>query len=122
MYLSPQRHQTGHAGPFRPVLPTPFDQVIKLISTEYRISIPLIMHNSRCRAKTARARQLAMYLSHVVLGQSLTSIGIVFHRDRTTVSYACGLIEDLRDDPEFDGEVCRLETLLEGEGAANGFA
>lgn len=82
MYLSPQHHQTG---PFRPVLPTPFDQVIKLISTEYRISIPLIMHNSRCRAKTARARQLAMYLSHVVLGQSLTSIGIVFHRDRTTV-------------------------------------
>jgi len=57
-----------------------------------------------------------MYLSHVVLGQSLTAVGVAFGRDRTTVSYACALIEDMRDDPGFDDEVTRLERLLENTG------
>lgn len=53
-----------------------------------------------------------MYLAHVAKGISLTAIGAAFGRDRTTVSYACSLIEDLRDDVEFDAELDRLEALL----------
>lgn len=87
-------------------------EVLALISREKDIPIRLLVHVSRCRADTARARQLAMYLAHVVKGISLTAIGTAFGRDRTTVSYACGLIEDLRDDPEFDAELDRLEGLL----------
>jgi chromosomal replication initiation ATPase DnaA len=59
-----------------------------------------------------------MYLTHVVYGRSLAEVGAAFGRDRTTVSYACGLIEDQRDDPHFDREVDRLEAILtEGEDA-----
>lgn len=87
-------------------------EVLALISREKEIPIRLLVHVSRCRADTARARQLAMYLAHVVKGISLTAIGAAFGRDRTTVSYACGLIEDLRDDPAFDAELDRLENLL----------
>ncbi len=93
------------------------DLVAALVCNERKVSKALIFNQSRCRAETARARQLAMYLAHVVLGQSLTSIGIAFGRDRTTVSHACALIEDLRDDSVFDEEVTRLEVMLEQAGA-----
>lgn len=56
-----------------------------------------------------------MYLSHVILGRSLAEIGSAFGRDRTTVSYACALIEDMRDDPVFDEEVSRFERRLEAQ-------
>lgn len=96
---------------------TACDGVIALIAQEKRVPIRLIRHKSRCRPATARARQLAMYLSHVVLGRSLTEIGGAFGRDRTTVSYACALIEDLRDDPQFDEEVSALERRIEATAA-----
>lgn len=98
------------------------DDVIALVAREKRVPIRLIIHKSRCRPPTARARQLAMYLSHVVLGRSLTEIGGAFGRDRTTVSYACAVIEDMRDDPAFDEEVSALERRLEAaqaEGVAD---
>lgn len=91
------------------------DDVIALIAREKRVPIRLLTHRSRCRAATARARQLAMYLSHVILGQSLTEIGEAFGRDRTTVSHACALIEDMRDDPTFDEEVATFERQLEAQ-------
>ncbi len=47
-------------------------------------------------------RQLAMYLAHVSFGLTLTQTGALFARDRTTVAYACGVVEDRRDDPELD--------------------
>ena len=96
------------------------DDVIALVAREKNVPIRLLKHRSRCRAATAQARQLAMYLSHVILGRSLTEIGSAFGRDRTTVSHACALIEDMRDDPTFDEEVSALERHLEtqrdGEG------
>jgi chromosomal replication initiation ATPase DnaA len=33
---------------------------------------------------------------------SLTEVGHLFDRDRTTVAHACSLVEDRRDDPDFD--------------------
>jgi len=63
-----------------------------------------------------------MYLSHVMLGRTLAEVGEAFGRDRTTVSYACALMEDLRDDPRFDAEVADLEQQIEArlEGASHG--
>jgi chromosomal replication initiation ATPase DnaA len=57
---------------------------------------------SRGRAKVALARQTAMYLAHVSFSLSLTDVGTLFERDRTTVRHACNLIEDRRDDVDFD--------------------
>jgi len=91
-------------------------QVAALVCRRHDVPISLIFSASRCRLAVARARQLAMYLSHVVLGQSLTEVGRGFGRDRTTVSYACALIEDMRDDPAFDAEVTALESQLQERG------
>ena len=89
--------------------------VIALVSREKNVPQRLIKHRSRCRVGASQARHLAMYLSYVVLGRTLVEIGDAFGRDRTTVSYACGQIEDQRDDPIFDAEVSRLENCLEAE-------
>jgi chromosomal replication initiation ATPase DnaA len=90
-----------------------FSDVIALVAQRNRVARHLFIHRSRgCRA-AARARQLAMYLSHVICGRTLSEIGERFGRDRTTVSYACAVIEDLRDDPAFDAEVTALERELE---------
>ena len=89
------------------------DTVIALIAQEKHIPVRLLMHRSRCRSGTARARQLAMYLCHVAVGRSLQAVGNVFGRDRTTVSYACALIEDMRDDRAFDAAVAALELRID---------
>jgi chromosomal replication initiation ATPase DnaA len=60
----------------------------------------------------AFARQVAMYLAHVECGLSLTEVGRLFARDRTTVAHACGLVEDRRDEPAFDRALELLEGVL----------
>ena len=67
---------------------------------------------NRGPAGVARARQIAMYLCHTSLGCSLTEVGRLFDRDRTTVSHACKLIEDMRDDRAFDALVSCLERAV----------
>jgi chromosomal replication initiation ATPase DnaA len=59
-----------------------------------------------------------MYLMHVALGRSLTDVGRMFGRDRTTVSHACARIEDMRELPRFDADVTRLEDVLFANGDA----
>lgn len=95
----------------------PIARVVSLVAANNKIPPTKIFSPSRCKLGVARARQLAMYLSHVIMGESLTAIGAAFGRDRTTVSYACGLIEDMRDDPRFDAEVTELEMRLQDDGA-----
>lgn len=58
------------------------------------------------------ARQVAMYLVHVECGLSLTEAGHLFGRDRTTVAHACALVEDRRDDTDFDRAMHLLEGML----------
>ncbi|MGL5447915.1 MAG: helix-turn-helix domain-containing protein [Rhabdaerophilum sp.] len=52
---------------------------------------------SRRTAHVAEARQIGMYLAHTVLRRSMTRVGHVFGRDRTTVRHACARVEDMRD-------------------------
>ncbi|PTW57688.1 DnaA-like protein [Breoghania corrubedonensis] len=64
---------------------------------------------TRSRAPVAFARQVAMYVAHVGFGLSLSEVGRLFGRDRTTAGYACRLVEDRRDDPAFDGMLAAIE-------------
>lgn len=67
---------------------------------------------TRRSKSVALARQTAMYLAHVAFGMSLARVAQAFARDRTTVSHACQVIEDRREDPLFDAHLERLETFL----------
>ena len=75
------------------------------------------LHRStRGRAPVAFARQVAMYITHVGLGLTLTDVGTAFGRDRTTVRHACRSIEDRRDEPAFDRTLDLLEGIVRGLG------
>ncbi len=67
---------------------------------------------TRGSAKSAFARQVAMYLAHVAFEMSLNRVAIAFERDRSTVGHACHLIEDRRDAIAFDDWIESLESLL----------
>jgi len=65
----------------------------------------------RC-ARTAFARQVAMYLAHVAFGLTLTRVGALFGRDRTTAAYGCTVVEDRREDPALDRALAIVEAAL----------
>lgn len=67
-------------------------------------------------ATVALARQTAMYLAHVGGQLTLTEVGRLFERDRTTVAHACALIEDRRDNPQFDQVMELLERAIKALG------
>lgn len=67
---------------------------------------------TRRSAAVAFGRQIAMYLAHISFELSLSRVAAAFGRDRTTVSHACHLIEDRRDDPAFDARLDDLENVL----------
>jgi chromosomal replication initiation ATPase DnaA len=52
-----------------------------------------------------------MYLAHVGFALSFEAIGRAFGRDRTTVSHACRVVEDSRDDARLDRRLSALETM-----------
>lgn len=61
-----------------------------------------VLRGGRGSSAESRARHIAMYLMRTALGISLSRVARAFVRDRSTVSYACQVVEDLRDDPDFD--------------------
>jgi len=88
--------------------------IIQAVASAFSIcEIELQASTRRCAA-AAFARQVAMYLAHVACGYSLTEVGILFERDRTTAAYACRKIEDCRDDPDLDFSLDCLESAVRG--------
>jgi chromosomal replication initiation ATPase DnaA len=84
--------------------------VLAMALAGYALDVPLAAIADADRSTAAAlARNLAMYLAHVAFGMSLGRVGTAFGRDRTTVSHACKMIEDRRDDPRFDTWLAALE-------------
>ena len=88
------------------------EAVIDLTATLFNVESRALRAPNRCAQPVARVRQIAMYVCHTTLGISLTEVGQVFARDRTTVAHAAQLIEDLRDDREFDRIVEQVERIV----------
>jgi len=77
------------------------------------LSVPLIELRAptRRRVEVAFARQVAMYIAHAAFGMRYLAIGRLCGRDHTTVAYACRVVEQRRDDPDFDRMLQLLEAL-----------
>ncbi len=86
--------------------------VTSLVAMATGVSPVDISSRTRNRAEAARARQIAMYLSHISFEWPLTRVGAAFGRDRTTAGYACHRVEDLRDDADFDAHLSVMEACL----------
>ncbi len=48
----------------------------------------------------------------VACGLSLTAVGRVFERDRSTAAHACKRVEDRREDKDFDAALQMMETSV----------
>ena len=84
-----------------------------VVSLALGISPSDILSSSR-RAPAVYGRQLAMYLLNTIFRMKHSHIGRALGRDRTTATYACKVIEDLRDDPSVDGLLGACEASLTG--------
>lgn len=88
-------------------------QVIeKTVALAYELPEASLRSPTRGHQQVARARQTAMYLTRTVCQYTLSQTGEIFDRDRTTVSHACGLIEQRRDDPSFNEGIELLESIV----------
>ena len=73
-----------------------------LVARAFGVEPNALWRSTRGLKHIALARQVAMYLAHTQCGLSLTEVGQLFGRDRTTVAHGCLKIEDMRDDAVFD--------------------
>jgi chromosomal replication initiation ATPase DnaA len=89
------------------------ERVQDIISACFAISGRDLRDTRRSRAEIARARQIGMYLAHVTIGLQMQEVGDGFQRDRTTVAHACHVVEDLRDDPDFEEVLHMIERIIE---------
>ena len=81
------------------------------VAAAFAVSLRDLRAPTRRSPQAAFARQVAMYLAHVVLRQSLSATGRLFRRDRTTAAHACALVEERRDNPVIDALLQTLEDV-----------
>jgi chromosomal replication initiation ATPase DnaA len=87
--------------------------VTHLVAMATDVSPGDISAHKRSTLAAARARQIAIYLTHVTFHWPLNRVAFAFGRDRTTCAHACHRIEDLREDAGFDAKLVTLEACLQ---------
>jgi hypothetical protein len=85
--------------------------VLDIVAALFNVSGRELRETRRSSTSVTRVRQIGMYAAHVVLGLNMSEVGRGFGRDRTTVQYACHIVEDMRDDEEFDRIVLMTERV-----------
>ena len=88
------------------------DMALALVAHIYGVETKMLRVATRGNPRAALARQVAMYLCHVVHRMSLSAIGDAFGRNRSTAAHAVRHIEEMRDDPEVDRVLLQLEVML----------
>jgi len=83
-----------------------------VVAHVYGVALAEMRRETRGAPRAALARQVAMYLTHIVFGMSGGEIARAFARHRATAFHALRHVEDLRDDVEFDRTLRFLETML----------
>ena len=86
--------------------------VNQMIAAAFEISGERLLHNDRGVVRINRPRQISMYLMNTALSLKFTEIAEFYDKDRTTVSHACKVIEELRDDVEFDDRISEFENTI----------
>lgn len=96
------------------------DGITDILAACFSISSRDLRSRDRIHTSICRVRQIGMYVSHVSLGLNMTEVAKGFGRDRSTIVHSCHLIEDMRDEVEFDrivGVVERIALAAFGKNA-----
>lgn len=81
-----------------------------LVAYALGLKVEAVLSVERGNPVHARARHIAMYLTHTACGMSLARVARAFGRDRSTISHACRIIEDYREDADFDTWIEQLSS------------
>ncbi|MET0747585.1 MAG: helix-turn-helix domain-containing protein [Rhizobium sp.] len=79
-----------------------------------------VLHRRDRRRTLWHLRQIAMYVCNVTLQIPIADIAVGFGRDRRTVAYALGIVEDRRDDRAYDEFVGAVERMVNSVFASEG--
>jgi chromosomal replication initiation ATPase DnaA len=85
---------------------------VQLVAVAFGVSPYDVASHRRLGPKVVLARQAAMYLAHIGWSWPLGQVAQAFGRDRATVSMACKLVEDRRQDSDLDRVLDACETAL----------
>lgn len=83
-----------------------------LLSDFFQVSLEELRSAQRGSSHVARIRQFGMYIAHTMFGLSMSEVAYAFSRERTTVKHACHLMEDMRENAQFDRSVSSFEYLI----------
>jgi len=85
--------------------------LVTRLARKHRVSLRDLTQGGRGSGNASHTRQMAMYLCYVLLRRTQEQLGVLFNRDRKTVSHACAQIELLREtDRALDRELTGFET------------
>ena len=84
----------------------------RLVAAEFGVAESELARSARCARPVAFARQAAMYMAHVAYQLSYAEVARAFGRERTTVAYACAVVEDARDDPALEARLDKVERRM----------
>jgi chromosomal replication initiator protein len=89
------------------------DAIVKIVATNYGISIEILKLKGRGSKEVVLARQVAMYLMRSLLNKSFDYIGKYFNRDHSTALYACKSVEEkMKMEISFNLEIKRIKKNL----------
>jgi chromosomal replication initiation ATPase DnaA len=84
------------------------DMAVAMVAGALDVTVEEVMGDARA-ARAVLARQVAMYVAAVGFGMSYGRVAAAIGRDRSTVAHACKLVEDRREDAQFDRWIDALE-------------
>lgn len=88
------------------------DALIDLLAAAFGVCGKELRSPLRGKRETSRIRQIGMYIAHTSFGMAMSEVAVGFSRDRTTVMHACHLVEDMRDDRDFDTIITSFERIV----------
>lgn len=86
--------------------------VMAAVTLEFGVPNVEVYSPTKGNSRSSFARQIGMYLTHIVYEINLSRVARAYSRDRSTVSHACRVVEEYRDDPIIDEKLDRLEAFL----------
>lgn len=75
------------------------DQILKAVAAVFDVRVSDIRGSARTK-RVALSRQVAMYLAHKLINESLNMLGASFNRSHSTVIHACRNINEMVADDE----------------------
>jgi len=87
--------------------------VTAAVALEFGVPDIEVYSQTKGSSRSSFARQIAMYLTHIVYEINLSRVARTFNRDRSTASHACRVIEESRDDELIDEKLNSLEAFLQ---------